>query len=71
MEQKLEKREKYVSTLLKYEKFLSKSQVQVLKLYFYEDLSLQEIANELAITRSAVFDALKKGKAKLDQFIDL
>lgn len=49
----------------KYKTLLSTSQSQILHLYLNEDLSMSEIANELAMTRSAVFDAIKKGKKKL------
>jgi len=43
----------------------AQSQFQILHLYLNEDLSIGEISKLLAMTRSAVFDAFKKGKKKL------
>ncbi|AZG68526.1 sigma factor-like helix-turn-helix DNA-binding protein [Mycoplasma struthionis] len=63
----LDKREHYLDLFEKYENFLSKGQKQVLQLYFFEDLSITEIAEELAMTRSGVHDALTKGRDKLDK----
>ena len=42
-----------------YGKLLSERQLEILKYYYYEDLSLSEIAENLSISRNAVFDALK------------
>lgn len=61
----LDERTRYIDLYEKLKNFLSQAQKQILYLYFIEDLSITEIANELALTRSAVFDALKKGKKKL------
>ncbi|SFW07186.1 putative DNA-binding protein [Chlamydia abortus] len=61
----LDERTRYTDLYEKLKNFLSQAQKQILYLYFIEDLSITEIANELALTRSAVFDALKKGKKKL------
>lgn len=48
-----------------YESLLSASQKETLSLYFRFNLSLSEIAEEKGISRAAIFDALKKGLAKL------
>ncbi|WP_412031670.1 sigma factor-like helix-turn-helix DNA-binding protein [Metamycoplasma buccale] len=61
----LQSRNKYAELYEKYKDLLAQSQKQALYLYFFEDLSLSEIAIELAMTRSGVYDAIKKGKAKL------
>lgn len=39
---------------------LTKNQLNTLELYYQEDLSLGEIASELNISRSAVYDSLKR-----------
>ncbi|WP_029512716.1 sigma factor-like helix-turn-helix DNA-binding protein [Mycoplasmopsis iners] len=43
-----------------YQDFLTQTQKQAFMLYFYENLSYQEIANETATTRSAAYDSVKK-----------
>ncbi len=49
-----------------YGKLLSERQLEILKYYYYEDLSLSEIAENLSISRNAVFDALRKGERALE-----
>lgn len=61
----IEEREKITQLFEKYKLFLPQSQFQILHLYLNEDLSIGEISKLLAMTRSAVFDAFKKGKKKL------
>ena len=51
-----------------YESLLSASQQDTLRLYFRFNLSLGEIAEEKGISRAAIFDALKKGVAKLRHY---
>lgn len=51
-----------------YEAFLSPRQQEVLELYFQEDLSLKEIQENLDISKAAVYDALKKGVAMMEDF---
>ena len=41
---------------------------EVLRLYCEEDLSLQEIADQLGITRQGVSDALNKGRRQLSEY---
>ncbi|RMA78543.1 hypothetical protein JN00_0373 [Metamycoplasma subdolum] len=60
-----EERKKYIELYEKYKDLLAQSQKQALYLQLFEDLSISEISEELAMTRSGVFDALKKGKKKL------
>ncbi|AEC45898.1 sigma factor-like helix-turn-helix DNA-binding protein [Mesomycoplasma hyorhinis] len=63
----LEKKEYWLNLFKKYSFLLTQNQKQVFHLYFVEDLSLNEVAIELAVTRSAVFDTLKKTKIKLEE----
>lgn len=46
-------------------------QKEILQLYFYEDLSLAEIAENLSISRNGVFDTIKKGEKALEQYESL
>ena len=41
---------------------------EVLRLYCEEDLSLQEIAEQLGITRQGVSDAINKGRRQLSDY---
>lgn len=55
-----------VSILLDiYGKVLTDKQQDVLDLYYNENLSLAEIAEEIGITRQAVHDCIVKGEKKL------
>ena len=55
-----------VSILLDiYGKVLTDKQQDVLDLYYNENLSLAEIAEEIGITRQAVHDCIAKGEKKL------
>ncbi len=60
-----------LSLLDAYESLLSASQRETLNLYFRFNLSLSEIAEEKGISRAAIFDALKKGVAKLRHYESL
>lgn len=48
-----------------YGSLLTKRQQEVFKAYYQEDLSYQEIAENLEISRTAIFDALKTVEAHL------
>ena len=48
-----------------YGPLLTEHRREVLRLYCEEDLSLQEIADQLGITRQGASDALQKGRRKL------
>ena len=51
-----------------YGALLSPRQQQILDLYYEENYSLQEIAEELDISRQAVHDAAKKAEKALREF---
>ena len=51
-----------------YGALLSPRQQQILDLYYEENYSLQEIAEELEISRQAVHDAAKKAEKALREF---
>lgn len=51
-----------------YESLLTPKQKQVFVLYFHEDLSYQEIADELTISKSAVYDILRRTNALLAEY---
>ena len=51
-----------------YGALLSRRQRQVMELYTEENLSLQEIAEELGISRQGVHDALKNGQRSLEGY---
>ena len=48
-----------------YGELLTKKQQNVLDLYYNENLSLAEIAEETGITRQAVKDSIEKGEKRL------
>jgi len=56
----------YSELLNLYQNLLSDTQREILDDYFSYNLSFSEIAENRHITRSAVEDAIKKGKKKLD-----
>ena len=61
----------YINELLPfYEDLLTERQKQIVKLYYYEDLSLSEIAEELKISRNGVYDSLKKTESILKEYED-
>ena len=67
----LNDREKYISLFEKYGETLTQTQKQAFHLRYMEDLSLAEISEITATTRSAAQDAIKKAKAKLDKLNQL
>lgn len=48
-----------------YGKLLSERQYSVIEMYYFHNLSLQEIGEELKISRQGVFDTLKRAEKKL------
>lgn len=48
-----------------YETLLTDREKEIFKYYYYEDLSLSEISENLNITRTGVFNTLKKVEEKL------
>ena len=51
-----------------YGPLLTEHRQEVLRLYCEEDLSQQEIADQLSITRQGVFDAIAKSKRQLTNY---
>ncbi len=51
-----------------YEALLTDREKEIFKYYYYEDLSLSEIGDNLNITRTGVFNTLKKVEEKLHQY---
>ena len=49
-----------------YEELLSQSQQEMVKYYYRQDLSLQEISELEGVSRSAIYDRLKRIRLKLD-----
>lgn len=58
---------RYSELLSLYQNLLSETQREILEDYFLYNLSLTEIAENRSVSRSAVEDAIKKGKKKLDE----
>ena len=50
-----------------YSSMLTETQRDMLELYYYEDLSLGEIAENAGISRQGVRDAIKRGEAAIDE----
>ena len=62
------KHEKDLSLILYYDfygEFLSERQAKIFELYYKDDYSLAEIAQECGISRQGVLDALKRAQVKL------
>ena len=59
---------KYSELLNLYQNLLSETQREILDDYYSFNLSISEIAENRGISRSAVEDAVKKGKRKLDEY---
>ncbi len=56
----LAKLEKFNELLDLYGNLLTPRQMEVMSLYYHEDWSYQEIADELEISKSAVYDIIKR-----------
>ncbi len=68
MEDSLEKKQRVNLLMDCYEELLTDKQRQYLSLYYQEDLSLSEIAEELNVSRNAVFDNLKRAVHTLETY---
>ena len=66
--EKFEKTIKYTKLFNLYGSLLSNAQQEILKDYYFADLSISEISENRGISRAAVEDALSKGSKKLDQY---
>ena len=64
--EKIEKTLKYTKLFNLYGGLLSSAQQEVLRDYFFVDLSISEISENRGISRAAVEDALSKGMSRLD-----
>ncbi|EUJ24659.1 DNA-binding protein [Listeria grandensis FSL F6-0971] len=53
-----------------YESLLTEKQKSYVSLYYLEDLSLGEIAEEYEVSRQAVYDNIKRTEAVLDNYED-
>lgn len=51
-----------------YGQLLTEKQQQVFKLYYEDDLSLAEIADEMQVTRQAVHDILQRSEKQLQHY---
>ena len=47
---------------------LKENQLNILELYYMEDLSLKEIAEELGVSRNAIHDSLKRSINILEEY---
>ena len=56
----------YVLLLDFYSELLTDKQKDIMELYYYEDLSLSEIADHEKITRQGVHDTIKRSEWKVD-----
>jgi hypothetical protein len=54
-----------------YGRLLTQRQQRLLHLYFHDDLSFGEIAERFAVTRQAVYDALRRATNELERFESL
>ena len=64
----LEKTELMNNLLDLYGCLLTENQLNVMEMYYMDDLTLSEIGENLGITRSGVFDTVKKASALLEMY---
>lgn len=64
----LEKVEHYYSLFAFYHPLLTKKQQKYFREYFFNNLSLQEIADLLQVSRNAAYDSLAKTMKLLDDY---
>ena len=64
----IEKTQQINALLDAYAKLLTQKQKDIMELYFQEDLSLSEIAEELSISRAAVNDHIKRSTQILQDY---
>lgn len=58
----------YVLLLDCYGSLLTERQRALLEGYYCEDLSLAELAEPIGISRAAVYDSIRRGEKKLEEF---
>ncbi len=54
-----------------YGSLFTQKQQEICRMYYYYDLSLSEIAEELGISRSGVYDAINKVQKDMDRYESL
>lgn len=64
----LEKTKRVNDLIDLYGNLLTTNQLNILELYYMEDLSLKEIAEELNVSRNAVHDSLKRSLITLEDY---
>lgn len=64
----LEKTELMNNLLDLYGCLLTENQLNIMEMYYMDDLTLSEIGENLGITRSGVFDTVKKASALLEMY---
>lgn len=64
----LEEKQEICGLIDIYGGLLTEKQLDVMEEYFYNDLSLSEIAEKLQITKQAVKDAIDKAKHTLEKY---
>lgn len=68
MESSLEKKQRVNLLMDCYEELLTDKQREYLSLYYDEDFSLSEIADDLNVSRNAVYDNLRRAVASLEEY---
>jgi len=64
----MEKKIKYGNLFAFYGKLLTEKQYEMLYYYYLNDYSMVEIAENMKISRQAVYDAVKKSNSALDNY---
>ena len=67
MDRELTERLRVIRLFDTYGRLLSARQQRLLRLYYHDDLSLSEIAEQDEVTRQAVFDALRRSTEELER----
>lgn len=64
----LKKLDKFNQLYIVYGPLLTKRQRQYFELYYFDNYSLQEVADFLEVSKNAVFDQLSKVEKKLEDY---
>jgi predicted DNA-binding protein YlxM (UPF0122 family) len=67
MERQLTERLRVVRLVEVYGRLLTSRQLRLLRMYYLDDLSLGEAADQVDVTRQAVFDSLKRSVDELNR----
>ncbi|SDL65984.1 hypothetical protein SAMN04487759_11127 [Kandleria vitulina] len=68
VEDLLEKKEHVILLMDCYKEMLTDKQKEYLELYYEEDLSLSEIADDLGVSRNAVYDNLRRALKSMERY---